>query len=571
MSQRRPSISSPMHWLSRKDSKVSSERSAALQGAVIVRTPEDALRDTNVRINYQPKSKQQPSQSSQHPSSPPLPPLPVPAEDEAELLEDETPKRPRKPHRQLPRVPSPAPSSSSSPRPSLKSRSSTAVEDPPPDVPPLPLHIPLSAPVPPFSPILVSTPLGQDTGDSSKVIVTLETCTTTFKSTLATLCSRPSFLADYLTSLLKQRTSNTSSVYSSESADVQAYRDHLASQGFLQSASCSTSLHLFLDRPSVPYTHILAFLRTPSISLEYPATLPRGVQLTSFTHSTSSTLFNAKLEALLELRDEAAYIGLDSLHKLCTDEVRQRLSHAQRHARGSSHASINTMISPGMLPSLSGGGLGSIHSHHASVYSLHTLIEHGEADVTVCADKDALDRVSGCSETLDEDGINPLPPLGFAVSPPPPVITPSLKSASTTSLQSLPPPRHTKNPSTASHTPSTTTTITAPPKPIMKPPKPPKPSSSPSHTPPHSANSSPGQTYIRPPYLHKKAESTSVLPLRSPPPLHDGTVPPGSGGGPRRPGLGARTGPLATGLMQHGHGPSPSIGGVPMSPPPGWI
>ncbi|KAJ3556033.1 hypothetical protein NP233_g12070 [Leucocoprinus birnbaumii] len=338
--------------------------------------------------------------------------------------------------------------------------------------------------------------------------------------------------------------------------DVEAYRDHLASQGLLQSASCSTSLHIFLDRPSAPYAHILTFLRTPSISPEYPATLPRGVQLSSLTHSTSSTLFNAKLEALLELRDEATYIGLDSLHRLCTDEIRQRLSHAQRHARGSSHASVNTMMGPGLLPSLSGGGgLGSVQSHHASVYSLHTLIEQGEADMTV--EKDALVRVSGCSETLDEDDTAPLPPLAFPASPNPPPVTasgtaPSLTAPSTV-LQSPPLPRHIKS--------------TAPtPKPIMKPSS--KPSSSPSYTPPHSANSSPGQTYSRPPYLHKKAESTSVLPLRSPPAIHD--IPPGSGGGPRRVGPGARVG--AAGMTPHGHhGPTPSVGGAPMSPPPGWI
>jgi hypothetical protein len=236
-----------MHWLSRKDSKVAPELSAALHGATVVRTPEDALRNTNVRVTYQPEIKS-PAPSA---LSPPLPPLPLPEEGEAELLEDKTPRRPAKPHREPPRPPSPAPSSSSSLPQSLRSRSSTAVEDSPPHVPLVLSRIPLSAPIPPFSPILVSAPPGPDT-DPSKLIVSLETSTTTYKSTLSTLCSRPSFLADYLTSVVKLRTSQASSVYSTESADVEAYRGPLASQGLLQAAACSTSLHIFLDRPSAP-------------------------------------------------------------------------------------------------------------------------------------------------------------------------------------------------------------------------------------------------------------------------------------------------------------------------------
>lgn len=244
-----------MHWLSRKDSKASPERNGNLQGATIVRTPEDALRETNVRITFDAKAPapapaSAPQSPPSPPTSPPLPPLPMPEEDEAELL-DETPRRPPKPHRAVPATPSPTPSASSSLRPSLKSRSSTAVEDPP-HVPPVPSHIPLSTPVPPFTPILVSPPPGPD-ADLSKIIVTLETCTSTYKSTLATLCSRPSFLADYLTSLTKPRTgSQASSVYSTASADVETYRNHLASQGLLPAPSSSTSLHIFLDRPSAP-------------------------------------------------------------------------------------------------------------------------------------------------------------------------------------------------------------------------------------------------------------------------------------------------------------------------------
>lgn len=66
--------------------------------------------------------------------------------------------------------------------------------------------------------------------------------------------------------------------------------------------------------------------------------LPRGVQLLS---SSSS-----RLEALLELRDEARYLELDELYKLCTDELRSRQSlgqaRASMHARGMSSISSST-------------------------------------------------------------------------------------------------------------------------------------------------------------------------------------------------------------------------------------
>lgn len=64
------------------------------------------------------------------------------------------------------------------------------------------------------------------------------------------------------------------------------------------------------------YAHILSYLRSPVSTPENPAMLPRAAQLTS---SSSS-----RLEALLELRDEARYLDLDELYKLCTEEIRQR-------------------------------------------------------------------------------------------------------------------------------------------------------------------------------------------------------------------------------------------------------
>lgn len=65
-----------------------------------------------------------------------------------------------------------------------------------------------------------------------------------------------------------------------------------------------------------------------------------------------------RLEALLELRDEASYLGLEELHELCVDELRHRQP----------------------CPNLNLGGLG-LHMRgfsNASSKSLHTLRETSE-------------------------------------------------------------------------------------------------------------------------------------------------------------------------------------------------
>lgn len=82
------------------------------------------------------------------------------------------------------------------------------------------------------------------------------------------------------------------------------------------------------------YAHILSYLRTPLFNSEHPATIPRAVQLASSSR--------VRLEALLELRDEANYLGLDELFKLCNDEICNRHSTAI-HARMSSSASIHSL------------------------------------------------------------------------------------------------------------------------------------------------------------------------------------------------------------------------------------
>lgn len=84
-----------------------------------------------------------------------------------------------------------------------------------------------------------------------------------------------------------------------------------------------------------------------------PETLPRALQL------QASTSASARLESLIEVRDEAAFLALDGLHKLCTDEIRMRYG-PRLHSRGQSSSAA------------------SFHSQQASVCSATTLAEHTE-------------------------------------------------------------------------------------------------------------------------------------------------------------------------------------------------
>ena len=83
----------------------------------------------------------------------------------------------------------------------------------------------------------------------------------------------------------------------------------------------------------------MAYLRSAPSTSECPAMLPRAVQLIS---SSSS-----RLEALLELRDEASYLDLDELHQLCNAEIRHRESifshtHVGSTGSGGSMHSVHT-------------------------------------------------------------------------------------------------------------------------------------------------------------------------------------------------------------------------------------
>lgn len=310
---RRPSISNTMHWLSRNATPgpsnqsyspskpvkisepkrvrtidaISAPRNGVLgAGATVVRTPDEALRETGVRLSPElaekppsvsrlsvdqtEQKKKRPStplltkparqsdvpstlmnEPISPPTSPPLPPIPLTSDVEDDLVVSETEspatasKPPPRPTRAAPQAPS-----TSSRRSSMKGRrTSTSPSEEAPVVPPLPAHIVVSTQPPPFHALLVAEPPAV-TMDPSKIIVTLETCTQSYKTTLSTIYSRPSHLSTYFSTLFDQADKHsTASLYSSESDDLAMYNRHLTSQGLLPP---SMNVHVFLDRPSTP-------------------------------------------------------------------------------------------------------------------------------------------------------------------------------------------------------------------------------------------------------------------------------------------------------------------------------
>ncbi|KAH8118577.1 hypothetical protein DFH11DRAFT_683638 [Phellopilus nigrolimitatus] len=236
--------------------------------------------------------------------------------------------------------------------------------------PQLPIDLASALPQPPFEPVLMSNlPANMHKTDPGKLIVVLETGTATLKSTLKTLTARPSYLASYLTDLVGS--TNTSadpvaqtprdeladggdgaSMYSQrsefhDSDDDENYagfnslfQDHLASTGIMKSrqpkrrADATSVIHVFLDRPSEPYEHIIAYLRAPVSRSNPPGMLPYAARLFPAARHSFAT---ARLEALLDLRDEAAYLGFDDLQQLCDDELAGQVPIVTIAAGGSAH------------------------------------------------------------------------------------------------------------------------------------------------------------------------------------------------------------------------------------------
>ncbi|QRV73205.1 hypothetical protein RhiJN_01219 [Ceratobasidium sp. AG-Ba] len=180
-----------------------------------------------------------------------------------------------------------------------------------------------SSPLPPFHPVLLS---GVPTAPipPSQVIVTLETSTVSQRTTVATLTSRPSRLGSYLQALVP--TANREQTADSNFSSL--FAAHLAQAGLAPQMHPAHSgpIHIFLDRPSAPYAHILTYLRTTPASA---GTLPRAASLALDTDPT-------RVEALCELRDEARYLELSELAELCDKELRARAPKLRTTASSSS-------------------------------------------------------------------------------------------------------------------------------------------------------------------------------------------------------------------------------------------
>lgn len=387
-------------------------------GAIVVRTPQEALCGSQVSQLFGSLEEEENEQQRTidlvdenesrilppPPGSPPLPPLP--AEEDSPLRSGSDPASNSTLSLPLQQLPLPRPSRPPPPisdamtprRPSLKHNRESADIVPP--VPSLPENIPPIPPQPPFEAVLLSA-VPDGAVDPVKIIVTLETCMTTYRTTLRTLTSRPSHLSKYIVSLLSHG-SETASVYShvSEAASAihhdnafsAAFHDHLTSVGCLSQSS--SSLHIFLDRPSAPYSHILTYLRS---SPENPETLPRAAALLG-------SASRARLEALLELRDEASYLGLDELYKLCTHEINQRHSIFGHSSNASSSAmsirSLHTVIEQN--PSVQGSRLSQMSNGTSKSGALSSVPHHL-----------ALRERSASRTPSESGGGSKLPPPGW--------------------------------------------------------------------------------------------------------------------------------------------------------------
>ena len=113
------------------------------------------------------------------------------------------------------------------------------------------------------------------------------------------------------------------------------------------------------------YTHILTYLRTPT-SPDQPGVLPRAVRL-------PNKCSPAMAETLMELRDEANFLNLEELSKLCTEELSKYTpitSSSKSITSGSSRSSKR----PSITHAQSHHQLG-MRSKNLSMHSLHQFAE----------------------------------------------------------------------------------------------------------------------------------------------------------------------------------------------------
>ena len=290
-----PSLSGPMSWLTRSSSTGSHTRpirathtKAASIGSIrhgplgtgvtIVRTPQEALAGSGVSVDYPSDQENEHGELMEGNCL---------AEEDQEGVEGEgedgeTRSEKADSHAETPSVPpayspprSSLPLSKSTPslplkdtqsgRPNRPSHPPPTVSDvqkklPPPPlstlfpaVPPLSAHLPNPSSPPPFDCILLS-PVPPSAIDFSKLIVTLETCTATHRTTFNTLTSRASRLATYLRSLF----SDVDEEFDPEAASLSSpaengsfhsiFHHHLTSSGLL--SPTTFNVHIFLDRAS---------------------------------------------------------------------------------------------------------------------------------------------------------------------------------------------------------------------------------------------------------------------------------------------------------------------------------
>ncbi|KAH7105617.1 hypothetical protein BKA62DRAFT_690340 [Auriculariales sp. MPI-PUGE-AT-0066] len=265
-------------------------------GARVVRTPREALDTARpVLPNHSAPSLAMTDNEWDQPPAPPAKPF-------ALAIRTRSPQRGDSPRSSPQRQPVSLPATPPSP---VAHISPTALVSPPP---------------PPFRPILLSKMPGQ-IQDVSRLIVKLETATTCFKTTFHTLVSRPSLL----TSLLHEVVGSASEG-GSASSEYPVSPDPLGSmfKGDISSTVLSERgkdepVHIFLDRPSEPYVHILTYLRATG------SHLPHAVKLSS------------KIEDLVALRDEARFLELNDLAQLCAEEL---LQHRMVRSRSSGAVQI---------------------------------------------------------------------------------------------------------------------------------------------------------------------------------------------------------------------------------------
>ena len=291
--RRRASLKSPRSWLTKssltssqtrpvgashsKSSSVGNIRHGAFGSAItIVRTPQEALAGSGVSVDCLPEQEgeechgrdgetyeqdeegvicsepaDQTDSQAEQPETPSVPPAYSPPRSSLPLSKS-TPSLPLKDHNAT------HPARSPPLPPSVSDHAQLAQKKllPPPLSTllfPQPPSLPNPSSPPPFDCILLS-PAPTSAIDFSRLLVTLETCTATHRTTFGTLTSRPSRLASYLKSLFSDVDEELDPEGDSLSSRAEngsfnsIFHNHLTSSGLLSPSAFN--VHIFLDRAS---------------------------------------------------------------------------------------------------------------------------------------------------------------------------------------------------------------------------------------------------------------------------------------------------------------------------------